>query len=95
MKLEFEQFTSVEQLRQSLLDNGYEGTVFFRNPDFVDAIIGITDDGRLVYSYDLMVESLENEGWTSEDAIEWIKYNTIRALPYMGDKAPVVMMSIG
>lgn len=26
-------------------------------------------------------------------AIEWIDYNTKRALPYMGDKAPIIIES--
>lgn len=29
------------------------------------------------------------------DAIEWIEYNTIRALPYAGDKAPVIVYEEG
>lgn len=31
---------------------------------------------------------------TDEEAIEWIDYNTIRAIPYMGEKAPIVMYSL-
>ena len=42
-----------------------------------------------------MVESLAKEdGMTYEDAAEFIDYNTIRALPYLGDKAPIVKMDI-
>ena len=33
----------------------------------------------------------ENEGMDETEAIEWIEYNTIRALPYAGDQAPIVM----
>lgn len=28
---------------------------------------------------------------TEEEAIEWIDFNTLRALPYLGEGAPVVM----
>lgn len=30
-------------------------------------------------------------GVSDVDAMEWIDYNTIRSLPYVGDKAPIVM----
>jgi hypothetical protein len=39
-----------------------------------------------------MVEWLmKTEGWSYEDASEWICYNTLRALPYMGEDAPIVI----
>jgi hypothetical protein len=39
-----------------------------------------------------MVEWLmETEGWSYEDAAEWVNYNTIRALPYMGEDAPMIL----
>ena len=39
-----------------------------------------------------MVEWLvETEKFTHEEAIEWIEYNTIRALPYFGEGAPIIM----
>jgi hypothetical protein len=39
-----------------------------------------------------MVEWLcDEEGCTAEEAVEWIEYNTIRALPYFGDDAPIIM----
>ena len=34
---------------------------------------------------------VETQDFTQEDAIEWIEYNTIRALPYMGSDAPIIM----
>ena len=77
-----------------LLDFGYEGVPHFINPDYEDAVIGITYDGRLVYDYDKMVEYLMNkEGWSDIDAVEWIDYNVIRSIPYMGSEAPIIMNS--
>ena len=29
-----------------------------------------------------------------EEAVEFIKYNTLRELPYIGSNAPIVLMSI-
>lgn len=49
-----------------------------------------------MYDYDKMVEWLEErDRMTQDDAVEWIEYNAIRALPYAGDKAPIVMHRIG
>ena len=39
-----------------------------------------------------MVEWLiSTEGFTEEEAIEWIDYNTIRAIEYFGEDAPIIM----
>ena len=31
------------------------------------------------------------EDYAEEEAVEFIDYNTLRAIPYMGDKAPIVV----
>ena len=88
-------FNSVEDLREYLESQGYEGTVFFENPSFVKAITGITDSGQLIYNYDLMIAAaMEEENWSEEEAIEWIEYNTLRSIPYMGNSQPIVSLPI-
>ena len=88
-------FNSVEELREFLEAQGHEGTVFFENPSFVIAITGITDSGQLIYDYDLMiVAAMEEENWDAEGAIEWIEYNTLRSIPYMGHAHPIVSLPI-
>lgn len=83
---------SLEQLQKFFEEHGIEGTAYFTEPSYVTAIIGMTHDERLVYDYDKMVEFLmRQDGISNEEAIEFIDYNTIRTIPYMGDKAPVVM----
>lgn len=77
---------------ERLLENGYEGIIFLTNYSYDDALIGVTSDDRAVYDYELMVEWLINsEGFTEEEARDWIDYNTLRALPYMGEGAPVIL----
>lgn len=45
----------------------------------------------MVYDYDKMVDYLvEKNAMTYEDAIEWIDYNTLRAIPYMGANPPII-----
>ena len=58
---------------------------------FDNSIIGTTFDGRAVYDYDKMVKELmADEHWSEDEATEWIEYNTLRALPYMGNDGPIV-----
>jgi len=34
---------------------------------------------------------VDEKGMTAEEAAEWIDYNTIRALPYFGEGAPIIV----
>ena len=64
----------------------------FSNPSFNNSIIGISYDGRVIYDYDLMIEDLmKEEDLDYEDALEFIEYNILRALLYMGDNAAIIL----
>lgn len=77
-----------EKLRKRLPD----GAMVLDNASYDNSIIGTTLDGRVIYSYSRMVEEYRVEHNCSEvDAVEWVEFNTIRALPYMGNKAPIIM----
>ena len=77
---------------EKLFENGYEDILILKNYSYDDALIGITEDNRAIYDFDKMVDWLiKTESLSQEEAIEWIEYNTIRALPYMGERAPVIM----
>lgn len=81
--------------RERILNAGYEDVKYLTNYSYDDALIGISEDNRAIYDYDKMVEWLVNEeSFTEEEARDWIEYNTIRALPYMGAYAPIIMHSI-
>lgn len=81
--------------RELLEDMGYENAIIFENPDYDEAIVGVDTDGRVVYDFDLMVECLMREDKISrEDAIEFVEYNTIRSLGYVGEGAPIVMYRV-
>lgn len=83
---------SVEDI---LLDNGFDGVKYLVDYSYDDALVGVTTDNRAVYSYQKMVEWLiVNEEFAYEEACEWIDYNVLRALPYMGDDAPIVMYDL-
>lgn len=76
-------FKDVEELKDLLREMGYEDTVVFENPSYIKVIIGISDVGGLCYSYEKMIQCLmEEDGMNYEEAMEFIDYNTVRALPY-------------
>lgn len=86
---------TLDSLKEYLCARGYEETVVLECPDFIDAVIGVSDDERVIYDYEKMIRFLvDTEDMEYEEAAEFIDYNTIRALPYMGEKAPIVMYKV-
>ena len=80
---------------ERLLEYGYEGVKYLVDEGYDDALIGVSEDGRAIYDFDKMVEWLMTKyDWSETESIEWIEYNTIRALPYFGDKAPIIMYGL-
>lgn len=64
----------------------------FENPRYPNSIIGLTVDDRAIYDMEQMIVDLMSEDEMSYiDALEFIEYNTIRALPYMGEDAPIIL----
>lgn len=85
----------MNKAEEKLLDYGYEDVIIFKDFSYDDALIGVSNDNRAIYDFSKMIEWLMNsEGWTEEESIEWIEYNTVRALPYAGDEAPIIMYSL-
>lgn len=77
-------------------EHEFEGeTLILDNHSFDKSIVGITDDGILIYSFEKMIEEfMEDEGCDELEAIEWLEYNTLRALPYMGERRPIIIYEI-
>ena len=81
-----------EELKAYLVKEYGDYALF--EPEYYDeGIVGITENGNVIYSYELLVEALMlHDGMEYEDAIEWIDYNTIRTIPYMGVFKPIILM---
>lgn len=79
-----------ERIRKTLNNYGEENEVTFKlfeNPSFDESIVGLSNDNRVIYDYDLMVQEFAQENKCSqEEAEEFIQYNTMRALPYFNDE---------
>lgn len=61
-----------------------------------DAIVGVTQDyQRFVYSYQKLVaahaQMMSDEDEPELAAQEWVDYNTVRGVAYMGDRAPLII----
>ena len=96
MKQQIHKTTTNEiNAKERLLCAGYDDITCLENYSYDDALIGVSEDGRAIYDYCKMVEWLINtQDFSETDAIEWIDYNTLRALPYGGHKAPIIMYPI-
>ena len=87
--------TAKEKIENYLEMNGDDETsvIVFENPDYSDALIGISSDNRAIYSYDKMIECLMNEDkMTYDEAVEFIDYNTLGA--FYSAMQPIIMFSI-
>jgi hypothetical protein len=83
MDLELILATAAECL--ALKVDGFDG-----NPDGYDkAVLGLTDNGQLVYSKEIMAEILmeTDPEMTEEDAWEYLEFNCFSA--YVGDQTPL------
>lgn len=60
---------------------------------YYPSIIGLAKDkSHIAYSREKLEKCfMKANNWTLEEAIERVKYNVERALPYYGDKAPVIL----
>lgn len=73
---------------------GYEDVIVFDDYG-IETLIGVDSENRAVYDYDKMVEwIMKTDKCSYDDAVDWIEYNTIRSLPYIGDKAPIVVRPV-
>ena len=71
-----------------LVEKGYDDVIVFSNPDYTDALIGLTDTNQAVYDYDKMIEWLiKHENMDIEDAADFISYNSSF---YCGKYYPVI-----
>lgn len=83
-----------KKIRDELAECAPEA-ILFDNPSFDNSIIGLTTDGGVIYDMERMVDELsKDDNMSQEEALDFICYNTLRAIPYAGNGdgvKPVVM----
>jgi hypothetical protein len=84
MELNLVDILDAAEYANALKPDGPDG-----NPDFYDnAIVGITDEGRLVYGKELMVfELVEGDEMDYTEAFEFLEYNCFCG--YVGEMTPL------
>ena len=86
---------SNDSLKEWLVDQGYEDAIVLESPTYRNAVLGISEDGRVIYSERIIIEDMIiDEGMDIEDAYDNFSYNLLRALPYMGEKTPIILHDI-
>ena len=86
---------TMKELKDFLGERGFKDAVVLESPDYLSAIVGVSDDGRVIYDYEKMAQCLmETEGMDYEEAMEFVNFNTLGAVPYMGDKRPIILNKI-
>ena len=68
----------MDNIKEQLVEMGFEDTVLFENPNYKSAIVGYdVVTGRVIYSYNLMIEHLMTvDNMSEEEAIEFIDFGT-------------------
>ena len=82
-------------VRDAICEMGFEEAVVFDNPAYDEAIVGVSDGGRAVYDYDRMVQVLiQRDDMEADEASDFVSYNAVRAAPYAGEYAPIIMFPV-
>lgn len=84
------------EVREHLANELDIDAALFENPSFDNSIIGVTTTGHVVYAFDSMVKELMKDDDMSEsEAVDFIDYNTLRALPYVDEEIrPIVIYEL-
>ena len=95
VELSDKEFKTVAELKELLIQEEFNDTVVLEEPSYLSAILGINEEGRVIYSYDKMIQHLMlTSNMSYEESVEFIDYNTIRAIPYMGKKSPIILYRV-
>ena len=82
-------------LKEWLVDQGYNDSILLENPSYRNAVVGVSEEGRIIYSARIILQDMMiDEGMEYEEAVDHFSYNLLRSLPYMGEMAPIIQYDI-
>lgn len=88
-----ERFNTNDEAYDWLEENGYSEKPGWS--EFAKAIIDVTTDERIVYSYERITECLmETDDISEEDAIEYVDYNVVGSLNPKIEESPIIIHEI-
>jgi hypothetical protein len=80
------------------LENGKDHSFYLigtndERRSYYPAIIGVAKDlSHVAYSFERLCECfMDKNNWDWDIATEWVIYDVERALPYYGERAPVIL----
>lgn len=81
------------------IDDSLHGCILLEpREELDDAIVGWDMDGNhVIYSYEKLVAAFynafedEDEDDRLQTAVEWVDYNVVRGVAYMGERRPVII----
>lgn len=81
-----------DKLREFLKEN-FPDAIIFDDPEYDNSVVGISSEGNLIYDLNKMViELAEDDNMSTDDAFEFIQYNTIRIIPYLPEQGrPIIV----
>lgn len=82
-----------EQRIEEMLANAHPKALRLEPKTTFDrAIMGLTGDGRIVYSESQIIVALQDvDNMEYEEALEFYEYNTSRGVQYAGKYAPIII----
>ena len=84
-----------DSLKEWLIERGFEESIVLENPSYRNAVIGVSENGRVIYSERIILEDMViDEGMKLEDALDYFSCNLLLSLPYMGEMAPIIQSDI-
>lgn len=81
------------EILRNFLEENSPDSVIFDDPAFDNSIVGLSSEGNLVYDLQKMIEELAtDDNISTDEAYEFIDYNTMRILPYISsNKKPIIV----
>ncbi len=82
-----------DEVRQAYLDTD-EADDCYLIDGFATAVVGVSQDGRLVYDHDAIMSHLTDaQNMPHDEASEYYCYNIVRAFPYH-QPSPIILMQL-
>lgn len=91
----YKTFETIDSLKEYLTANGFENSIVYVSPSYIDAVIGVSKTGKVVYDGDKVIKFLcdlwkddfDTDEDVETDAIEWISYN----MSLGTERAPIIL----
>lgn len=86
---------SNDSLKEWLTNKGFKDAILLDGPSYRNAVIGVSVDGRVIYSERIILENMVfDEGMSRKEAIQYLNSNLLQFMSSKGKNAPIVLTDI-